>query len=1794
MNKKRLISKSSIFVITFSLIVALLAASPARAAVTLSCSKTSNATANTVATSVTDTPFTLSISGTQVIKGTAYQCAGVATIPQGITSIEFGAFVPWSLSNSPLSNPYLTSFVFPASGLTALNYAFINLSGISNIVIPSSVTSISSQALQGMSSLTSATIQGPTDSANTLTLPYYMFNEDKVALTIGNGYVNIGDYFTSGSKFTSVTLGPNVRIIGTGAFIGQTHSDAFTSITFPSGLTTIGDEAFKNNTKLTSISFGTGKPSLTSIGPNAFNSSPVNSVQYCGLINQSLSNSVLNSYLFANLPDASVYCESGSAPTVTGVSPSSGLATGGETVTVTGTNLSNAKVYFNGSNIAINSNTASSLKFTTPSGSVGNVKFRVVTNNGSVTQTFSYIDKFANPITVSSTPRTTNYVGETYTATATAPGGTVSISIDASASSRCSINGSNVVTFNDSGSCLINFNQTGNATYGVATQSQQSITVSKYLITTRNVTITAPVLGATPQLSNSDNGQFSTSISWSGSPSTFAANTTYTATVSILPNATFTLTGVAANFFTVNGGSPSSGNLINAGSFTFTFPATAKTTVTTRNVVVTAPVLGATPQTSIADNGQYSTTITWSGSPTTFAANTIYTASISLTPNSSFSLTGVAANFFTVNGNSATTGNSINAGSFTYTFPAYWQVSYLPNGGTGTQIAQYYQTGGTGVALPSTTTFAAPTGKTFGGWAASSTSTTPVTAAYATAAPTSYYAIWTQTSHTVVFDRNGADGTQTMANQVVAAPTSLTQNSFTYSGRFFLSWNTLADGTGTQYLDLSMYQFLEDTSLFAQWGRVISYTTTGADSGSPSRSSDNWTSGTVALPTQGTMVKAGYDFAGWSNGVTTYTTTFTPTSIFTLNPVWTAHTYTISFSKTGTATGSVPTNQTWTTGTSALVLSGNIGSPSILERAGYTFGGWATPIAPSTVVTTYSTFSDQNFVPIWTPISYNVTFSLNGGDGSTPMQPALNINQSFTLPTPARVSYAFLGWLLDGSSSKFSAGYSFTIGASSPTSVSFTAQWVAQYTVSYAMNGSTTVQSNPSNVGLFNAATVITLPDTPNLITGYNFAGWRDSNNVLHLAGGSFTVIQNSVLNVQWTPATYNVTYSLGAVTGTAPSSTTAAFDSTFSVAAAPAKAGYLFSNWNTSSDGSGASYIGNQPYTVSSTGNIAFTAQWIKIPYTVTYDLGGGTGTTPSTLTNKFVGDTFTLPASGSNPSWKARTFQNWSDGVSSYSPGATYTLGAGSITLTAIYQLNGTTAIVYSFGSNPGSGNLPTQTAQLEGTVITLQSGSGLTRSGYTFGGWTDGVSNYKAGDTYVVPVYSNPVTFSPIWNSGYSVLYSVGIGTGTPPTDDTVRYTGETFVVQSAATPLVKTGFTFIGWSDGVNTYLPNSTYTVRNSSVSLTAQWVQSSIYAAMGAPMTELDHKTLRAGVGYPNQSFTVGSSSISYIIPADAFGAATDNMDFRIYALSDASTLASILPSNQTYILPTIITWLAADGTVPDAIIPITQTITSSQIKTGTTAYALTGTTYTVLGVATQDGWMSISITVDPVVVLGNPVAQTTTNNSNSNQSSGNTPGASANAVQVNADAKNNAEANAKAAAELQAEQDKAKAEAVEKELKAAREKAEADSKAASDEAALAKASSEAKAAAEAQALADAELAAKLAAQKITPDVTLYSVSPKLTLSAFDLAYLKKYLSILKKTATVTCIGYTYTQKLSQSKATALAKQQANAVCSIIKKTRPTLKTTILIRPSKSAPAAAKGSKWVAVSYRVDGYQLKK
>ena len=84
---------------------------------------------------------------------------------------------------------------------------------------------------------------------------------------------------------------------------------------------------------------------------------------------------------------------------------------------------------------------------------------------------------------------------------------------------------------------------------------------------------------------------------------------------------------------------------------------------------VTVPVVGETPVTAITEGKQFTGTVTWSPEVSTFAASTVYTAAITLTPKVGYKLDGVAANFFTVAG-ATSVSNGANSGVVTAVFPA--------------------------------------------------------------------------------------------------------------------------------------------------------------------------------------------------------------------------------------------------------------------------------------------------------------------------------------------------------------------------------------------------------------------------------------------------------------------------------------------------------------------------------------------------------------------------------------------------------------------------------------------------------------------------------------------------------------------------------------------------------------------------------------------------------------------------------------------------------------------------------------------------------------------------------------------------------------------------------------------------------------------------------------------------------------------------------------------------------------------------------------------------------------------
>lgn len=183
------------------------------------------------------------------------------------------------------------------------------------------------------------------------------------------------------------------------------------------------------------------------------------------------------------------------------------------------------------------------------------------------------------------------------------------------------------------------------------------------------VGIPAPIAGEKPVYGiNGD--QFTGTVTWSPNlvDGKFGPQTVYTATITLTPKAGYKLDSVAANFFTVEGATSVS-NAANSGVVTATFPQTGTAVVWDNDLwEVTTPETGKTPVLDFTGSN-YTGKVVWSPEASTFAASTVYTATVTLTPKEGFTFDGIPENFFKRSGATSVT-NAANSGVVTIVFPA--------------------------------------------------------------------------------------------------------------------------------------------------------------------------------------------------------------------------------------------------------------------------------------------------------------------------------------------------------------------------------------------------------------------------------------------------------------------------------------------------------------------------------------------------------------------------------------------------------------------------------------------------------------------------------------------------------------------------------------------------------------------------------------------------------------------------------------------------------------------------------------------------------------------------------------------------------------------------------------------------------------------------------------------------------------------------------------------------------------------------------------------------------------------
>jgi uncharacterized repeat protein (TIGR02543 family) len=814
---------------------------------------------------------------------------------------------------------------------------------------------------------------------------------------------------------------------------------------------------------------------------------------------------------------------------------------------------------------------------------------------------------------------------------------------------------------------------------------------------------------------------------------------------------------------------------------------------------------------------------TSSGSLPAQLTNKYIGETLTVSSASGFARSGYAFTGWSDGTNLYAAGATYTISSTDVTLTAQWSavsysVTYLANGGSGTLPTQSNLSNGETftVGVNSLT----KTGYSFVAWNDGSANYAPGATYTMSAANTSLIAQWTATGYAITFDGNGADGgsAPTTGRYVTGgAPYSVALNTFTKTGYNFTGWKTSA---AVDYAPGAGYASTSDLVLIAQWAAktiAISYNVNGGTGSAPG--SQNWTynASTPATLDAGTgLTKSGYSFGGWSASAsaTTGATTGTPSSSLTYYAVWTPVTYTVTYA-TGSGTGSVPTEAGKNLGGTFTLASGSAMTPPAASGAvTYSFAYWNDGNSNYSAGATYvMPASNVTLTAQWIAIYY-VSYNANGGATSIAGEQKTE-SATVTIGAAAtRDGYTFGKWVAQ-SGDQFDPGASTTV---QNNRYLFTATWTAiARTVTYDINGGS--GSAPTTLTGKTIGQIITLDSTTATKAGYSFGGWT-INSVVFPAGASYTIGNGNVAPVAvWNAATYSISYNgNGSTSGTAPtggSFTTGGSYTAASNTGTLAKTGFTFAGWNTTANGDGTSYAEGAT-NVSATADLILYAKWTAASFAVTYVANGATSSLPTQSAVQF-GNTFTVASAATQA---GKTFTGWSDGTNTYGGGSTYTMGGSAVTLTATWA-NQLFAITYSLNGGTGA-SAPTQGALSSTDSFTVQSTS-ATKSGYSFGGWSNGTNTYQADATYNMTTAN--VTLTAIWNvavpgtpgtptvssgDGNATITVVAPSAGGAPTSYTVTASpgGATCTVISPATSCTITGLTN-GTSYSFSTVANNAT-------------------------------------------------------------------------------------------------------------------------------------------------------------------------------------------------------------------------------------------------------------------------------------------------------------------------------------------------------------------------------------------------
>ena len=674
-----------------------------------------------------------------------------------------------------------------------------------------------------------------------------------------------------------------------------------------------------------------------------------------------------------------------------------------------------------------------------------------------------------------------------------------------------------------------------------------------------------------------------------------------------------------------------------------------------------------------------------------------------------------------------------------------YTITYNLDGGTvsGTNPTTYTITS-------SAITLKNPTkeGYTFKGWTGSNGTTpqTTVTIPKGSTGNKSYTANWEANTYTVSYDANG--GTNAPANQTktYGVDLTLTTDIPTYEGYIFKGWNTVANGSGNSYASGATYSANENLTLYAQWEEEISSYNLIVNNGIASSEGPVSSGETITITA---APNTGYRFVNWTvNGITltdaqktSATISFVmPENDVTVTANFELMTYTITFNsnyKNGAT--AITKTQTFTHG-----VAKNL-DDNTFSMTGYTFKEWNTNVDGTGTSyangASYTATSDTVLYAQWTPITYTISYELNGGTVSGTNPTSYTVESSaITLINPTKEGYTFAGWTGTGLSS---ATKTVTIPTGSTGNRTYTANWTANtYTVSYDANGGTNAPASQTKTH----GVDLTLTSDIPTYTGYTFAGWttnQDGTGDNYAAGAVYTANASVTLYAKWVAGSgtgYTVyhyfenandtnytLYKTENKTGTTGATITLSNEKIAIV-------GGTYKQGSLTEGGAVATTT-----TISADGTTKIYLYYSRNTYTLTLNKNSYVDSVSGAGTYKYEASVSIDATLGSAEGY-TYSFTNWTSSNTSLVPNqatksATITMPAGDVTLTANASRTPITyTISYELDGGAVSGTNPASYT-VESESITLIN---PVKSGYTFVGWT-GTGLSSATKTVTIPTGS-----------------------------------------------------------------------------------------------------------------------------------------------------------------------------------------------------------------------------------------------------------------------------------------------------------------------------------------------------------------------------------------------------------------------------------------------------------------------